>query len=137
MAFGKMTMVALAALVALVSAASYTHHHLYAPMDPECNPCTPQIDNHTTIEPVPGLRATVEIIADYGSCSPAFNSYQWRVSWGDGVESIKNISYLSPEQAQYTYQAPGTYNVSVAYCAYPQYCCLSCTYLSKVLTISG
>ena len=31
-----------------------------------------------------------------------YTSYQWRVSWGDGVESIKNISNLSPEQAQYT-----------------------------------
>ncbi|EGD83480.1 hypothetical protein PTSG_04088 [Salpingoeca rosetta] len=104
---------------------------------PPCNPCTPQIDNHTVIEAVPGLRATVEIIADYGNCSVTYTGYEWQVSWGDGVRSMKNISHISPEQAQHTYQAPGTYTVTVGYCAVPHYCCESCTTLSKTIDVKN
>ena len=89
------------------------------------------------IEAVPGLRATVEIVADYGNCSVTYRGYEWQVSWGDGVRSMKNISHISPEQAQHTYQGPGTYTVTVGYCAVPHYCCESCTTLSKTIDVKN
>eukprot|EP00055_Hartaetosiga_balthica_P002417 m.3912 g.3912 ORF g.3912 m.3912 type:complete len:130 (+) comp2146_c0_seq1:2400-2789(+) len=104
-------------------------------MNQPCNPCTPKISNNTVIEPVPGLRATVEIIADYGTCPVTYRGYQWQVKWGDGVESFKNISSIAPEQAQHTYFNPGKYTVQVGYCAVPFFCCESCTYLSKTIEV--
>ena len=57
--------------------------------DPKCNPCTPKVDPATVIEPVPGNRATVEIVPAYGSCPVTYRGYRWHVSWGDGVSSVK------------------------------------------------
>jgi len=56
----------------------------------------------SVIEPVAGLRATVELIPDYGNCPVTYRGYRWYVSWGDGVSSVKNVSALTPQQAQYT-----------------------------------
>lgn len=62
----------------------------------------PGLAKQSIIEPVPGLRATVELIPDYGNCPTTYRGYRWYVSWGDGVSSVKNVSALTPQQAQYT-----------------------------------
>eukprot|EP00053_Salpingoeca_punica_P011454 m.102056 g.102056 ORF g.102056 m.102056 type:complete len:133 (+) comp15677_c2_seq3:30-428(+) len=127
------TTVALLAVLAVVLAAA----NAASPSGAPCDPCYPQIEDATVIEPVPGLRATVEIIANYGTCSVTYRGYRWYVNWGNGVSSFKDTSYLSPEQAQYTYDAPGVYNVTVGYCSHPDVCCDGCTYLSSIIKVTS
>eukprot|EP00047_Mylnosiga_fluctuans_P003422 m.229032 g.229032 ORF g.229032 m.229032 type:complete len:129 (-) comp11840_c0_seq1:58-444(-) len=99
--------------------------------------CTPAIDAHTEVDPVPGLRATVEIIPDYGSCAVTYRGYRWYVGWGDGITNFYDSDALMPGQQLYTYMSGGQYNVTVSYCARPggaSGCCENC--MSEVFPIT-
>ena len=83
--------------------------------------CRPIIDNATVIEAVPGLRATVEILPDYGDCSVLNKGYQWTVFWGDKLKLEGNVTDdLIPAQGIHTYKYAGTYLISVRYCSIPE-----------------
>lgn len=101
-----------------------------------CDGCRPALDPHTQVEAVPGLRGSVEIIPDYGTCPVTYRNYTWFVSWGDGVSFTKATSALMPEQTLYTYAAPGIYNVEIAYCATPNSCCKNCVTANYTLNIN-
>lgn len=102
-----------------------------------CDPCTPILNAATSVQAVNGLRGSAEIVPDYGTCPVTYRGYRWYVSWGDGVSSYQDSSALEPEQALYTYQSPGTYNVTVGYCAHLFYCCDGCTYKSTIIDVNS
>eukprot|EP00049_Salpingoeca_infusionum_P019196 m.360731 g.360731 ORF g.360731 m.360731 type:complete len:131 (+) comp19148_c0_seq1:100-492(+) len=123
-----------AALVCVAAVAAVAFAQSTPP--PGCDPCQPVFDNHTTIESVPGLRATAELVPNYGTCSVTNKGYRWKVNWGNGVEYVANSTYLMPAQTQYTYNTGGRYNITAYYCSYPEFCCEKCSMTWKVVTVS-